>query len=269
MKRTIHFFVLALLLALLFGGGCVPKTQYDKCVLQNTHCNERLEKLLADQDNQRLEAERWKQKYDMLEKLQSADQNKILALEASLEAKKALIDRLTGQLGQSPLPVELSNALSDWAVQTGSDLVEYDEKNGVVRFKSDLLFEKGQAAVQPTAQAQLEKLSQILNSAVAEGFDIMIVGHTDDIPILKPDTLMKHPSNWHLSCHRAIAVENILQTAGIKPTRLAVMGLGEFRPIAPNAPDQRGNPQNRRVEIYIVPAGQIHITTGRTSPGSI
>ena len=39
---------------------------------------------------------------------------------------------------------------------------------------------------------------------------------------------------------------------------LAIMGMGQYRPIAPNKPGNGGNEKNRRVEIYIVPAGQIY-----------
>jgi len=82
----------------------------------------------------------------------------------------------------------------------------------------------------------------------------------------RPATRQKHPTNWHLSAHRAIAVEKVLAQAGMNEIRLAVMGMGEFRPIEPNKPNQEGNPRNRRVEIYIVPAGQIRIAA-ETAPG--
>ena len=42
---------------------------------------------------------------------------------------------------------------------------------------------------------------------------------------------------------------------GLVPERGSVRGFGEFRPIVPNEPNKKGNPQNRRVEIYIVPKG--------------
>jgi chemotaxis protein MotB len=42
---------------------------------------------------------------------------------------------------------------------------------------------------------------------------------------------------------------------GIESTRLSVRGFGEFRPIAPNAPDKKGNAANRRVEMFIVYKG--------------
>jgi flagellar motor protein MotB len=44
-------------------------------------------------------------------------------------------------------------------------------------------------------------------------------------------------------------------TNNIDPKRMSVRGFSEYRPVAPNAPGKKGNPQNRRVEIYIVPEG--------------
>jgi len=41
----------------------------------------------------------------------------------------------------------------------------------------------------------------------------------------------------------------------IAQERTSVRGFGEYRPIVPNKPNKRGNPQNRRVEIYIVTKG--------------
>ena len=260
MKAKISFCAMFVAVVLLVNSGCISRAQYDKCVRRNTHANERIEQLLGNQEDQRLEAEKWKQKHDLLLNMHGASMQKISALQASLDTKIALIEQLTEQIGHVALPVELSNALTEWARQSGSDLVTYDEKTGIVRFKSDLLFDKGDDTVQAEASRQLESLSKILNSAAAQGFDILIVGHTDDIPILKPATLSKHPTNWHLSAHRAIAVEKILAEAGIKQNRMSVTGMGEFRPIEPNKPNEKGNPKNRRVDIYIVPAGKIHIS---------
>jgi len=41
----------------------------------------------------------------------------------------------------------------------------------------------------------------------------------------------------------------------IDPKRMSARGFGEYRPIADNKPNKKGNPLNRRVEIYIVPEG--------------
>jgi len=239
-------------------AGCVSKAEFDTCVRRNQIQEERIKTLEAARDDERLRADKLKQQLDGLLGAGSLCQQQLDALNAQLAAKNALLDRLASQMTQTPLPAELSSALADWAAQVGPDLVEYDEKTGIVRFKSDLLFAKGEDTVSPDAVPKLEGLARILASPAAQGFDGLIVGHTDDIPILKPDTLAKHPTNWYLSAHRAIAVERILGGA-MPETRLAVMGLGEFRPIAPNESGRRGNPKNRRVEIYIVPSGSLRI----------
>jgi chemotaxis protein MotB len=156
--------------------------------------------------------------------------------------------------GGAALPVELSTMLEDFAKQQ-PDLVTFDESKGIVRFKSDLLFEKGSDVVAPTAVEAVKSLCGILNSEQGKKFDIIIAGHTDDIPILKPATKAKHPTNWHLSAHRAISVLDAMANNNIEQKRMSVRGFSEYRPVAPNKPNKEGNPQNRRVEIYIVPKG--------------
>jgi len=251
--------VVCSLLILLAVSGCVSKAEYDKCMRRNQIQLDQIAKLEEAQEAERLRADRIQNELNLAIQEKPFWQKKLDALMADLKAKQALIDQLSAQIGQSPLPPELNTALADWARQVGPDVVEYDEKTGIVRFKSDLLFEKGSDTVAADLQPRIESLAQILNSSAARDFDVLIVGHTDDIPIKKPATLVLHPTNWHLSAHRAISVERILAAAGIAENRLSVMGMGQFRPIAPNAPGEKGNPLNRRVEIYIVPAGSVRI----------
>jgi len=249
---------LSLAIILSVFSGCASKAEFEKCVRRNQIQMERIQSLEAAQESGHIEADKIKQQNQLLGEKHRLAQQKLSALEASLKAKNALINQLSEQLGQTALPVELSNALADWASQSGLEMVSYDEKAGIVRFKSDLLFDSGRATVKPAAQKQIVALSAILNSATAEKFDILIVGHTDDQPIKY--SAGEHPTNWHLSAHRAIAVEDIFAEAGTNEARLAIIGMGEFRPIEPNKPDKKGNAKNRRVEIYIVPAGQLRIS---------
>ena len=155
--------------------------------------------------------------------------------------------------GGAALPVELSTMLEDFAKQ--HDMVTYDPSLGIVKFKSDLLFEKGSDIVAASAGAAVKSLCGILNSEEGKKFDVIIAGHTDDIPILKTNTLAKHPNNWALSAHRAIAVLNVMEGSNVESERMSVRGFGEYRPVAENLSNKRGNPQNRRVEIYIVAEG--------------
>jgi len=155
--------------------------------------------------------------------------------------------------GGAALPVELSTKLEDFAKQY--DLVTFDAGRGIVKFKSDLLFELGSDKVAAEAIKAVKSLCEILNSEEAKGFDIIIAGHTDDIPIEKPATREKHPTNWFLSVHRAVSVLSVMEENKIDPKRMSARGFGEYRPVAENKPGKKGNPLNRRVEIYIVPEG--------------
>ena len=124
-----------------------------------------------------------------------------------------------------------------------------------MKFKSDLLFEKGSDTVAASAVEAVKSLCGILNTEEGKKFDVLIAGHTDDIPILKSATLAKHPTNWHLSAHRAISVLKVMESSNVGSKRLSARGFGEYRPVAENKPGKQGNPQNRRVEIYIVAEG--------------
>jgi chemotaxis protein MotB len=182
----------------------------------------------------------------------AALEQKIAALEAHLGKKDELIAKMREQcLGGAPLPAELSTLLEDFAEK--EDMVTYDAEKGLVKFKSDLLFKSGSDAVLPAAAAAVKSLCTILNAKEAADFDIIIAGHTDDQPIRFAKA--NHPTNWHLSVHRAISVLNIMSASSVAPRRLSVRGFGEMRPVVPNDPGNKGNPQNRRVEIYIVPKG--------------
>lgn len=177
----------------------------------------------------------------------------IAALEADIEKKKALIAQMQNQLleGGQPLPPEMNMLLQDFAKT--SDMIDFDAATGMLKFKSDLLFNLGSDDVQTAAADSIKALANIMNSDDAKQFDLVIVGHTDDVPIKKAETLRNHPSNWHLSVHRAISVEKTLESNGIAPTRIAVKGYGEYRPVEPNQPNKKGNAANRRVEIFIIP----------------
>ena len=207
-------------------------------------------KLKLSQAQRGLETVRGRGGVDM-----DALEQKITALEEDLRKKKSLITSMQQQLlyGGMALPVELSTLLEDFAEK--EKMVTYDADRGIVKFKSDLLFERGSDVVSADAARAIQSLCNILNNEQGKQFDIIIAGHTDDMRIGRPATRQKHPTNWHLSAHRGISVLNLMTKNKVTPGRLSVRGFGEYRPIAPNKAGKKGNPQNRRVEIYIVAKG--------------
>ena len=240
-------------------SGCVSEQQYKDLKLRNDTQQKRISDLESKVKATTLELEQLKRKLQTIRSSdsinKSALQQRLAALEEELAKKKALIASMQQRLfnGGAQLPVELSTMLEDFA--KGKEMVTYDSSRGIVRFKSDLLFERGSDNVAPGPAKAVKSLCGILNSEQAKGFDIVIVGHTDDIRIAKPATRQKHPTNWHLSAHRAISVLNVMAGNKIASERMSVRGFSEFRPIALNKPNKKGNPKNRRVEIYIVPKG--------------
>jgi chemotaxis protein MotB len=159
-----------------------------------------------------------------------------------------LTKRMAG-IGLSPLDKETDDALAALAAQY-PDLIRYDQQRGMLRFASDLTFASGQDSVQENARQSLQALGRILSSGPAAQYEVMIMGHTDAQPI-SSGTARNHPTNMHLSAHRAIAVRNVLAQIGVPQEKMFVAGWGEFRPAVPNSGPKGNTPQNRRVEIYL------------------
>lgn len=242
-------------LCIVLVAGC--QQEYGDLKAQNRIQQDRIEELQSEleQCNGQLQ-----QKIQELEQLTGtsganlqAKEALIAALEADIQKKRAMIAQMQAQLlqGGTPLPAEMNILLQDFAKT--SDMIDFDASTGMLKFKSDLLFNLGSDDLQAGAVDSIKTLAGIMNSADGKQFDMVVVGHTDDVPIKKPDTIRKHPTNWHLSVHRAISVQQELTKDGIAPERLAVKGYGEYRPVEPNKPGKKGNAANRRVEIFIIP----------------
>ncbi|MBI5478925.1 MAG: OmpA family protein [Deltaproteobacteria bacterium] len=114
----------------------------------------------------------------------------------------------------------------------------------VIRMKSKLLFQEGQAALTAAARAALDGVVAPLKGLKGA---VRVEGHTDNVPIRSAG----FPSNWELSTARAISVERHLEERGLPRTRLAVAGYGEHKPIVPNDSAEH-RALNRRVEIVVL-----------------
>lgn len=170
-----------------------------------------------------------------------------------------IADRPVGAVNVGPgkLPEELDAALRRFASDNPSS-VSYDGAQGTLKWTSDLVFAFASDVVKDTAAGSLGTFGQIMNGSAGAGFDVIVVGHTDSIPIRQAATKQKHPTNVHLSVHRSIAVAKVLEQHRLSGARIGVMGFGSHRPIAPND-SEAGRARNRRVEMYIVPAGAFSV----------
>jgi chemotaxis protein MotB len=113
-----------------------------------------------------------------------------------------------------------------------------------VEVRSDILFPSGVAALSNEAYPALDALAATL---VKYPNPLRVEGHTDDLPI----STRLFRSNWELSAARAASVVHRFQRAGIAPSRLSVIGFGEYRPAQTND-TAAGRNANRRVVVVIL-----------------
>jgi chemotaxis protein MotB len=118
-------------------------------------------------------------------------------------------------------------------------------------FQSEVLFDSGQAMVNPAGKSELDKLASAIVELEHEippeiPWILRVDGHTDKRPIQSS----QFPSNWALSSARAIAVVQYLISKGVDPTRLAAAGFGEFQPID-TADNDDAYRKNRRIELKL------------------
>lgn len=165
----------------------------------------------------------------------------------NVEGEKALVEGKMGQLKSTyeALISDLKQQIENQEVSIKS----FEEKISVT-FVDRILFESGKATISLEGRRILKKVGEIFKSA--QGRQIRVVGHTDNIPILA-EYQHKFPSNWELSAARATAVVRDFQKRiGLDPRNMEAVGRSLYEPIASNVTDE-GRAQNRRVEIIIAP----------------
>jgi chemotaxis protein MotB len=117
-----------------------------------------------------------------------------------------------------------------------------DERGIVLSFQEDILFDLGKATIKEDAFPVLDSIAKAIFSSPN---DILIMGHTDSLPIKS----QFYASNWELSSQRGLSVlEYFLKKRGLSPSRFSVGGYGPSRPRYPND-TAKNRALNRRVEI--------------------
>jgi chemotaxis protein MotB len=233
--------------------GCVPQDKYDSLLTANRSLEEQVVTLEDQREECRASLRAVQERLDRTSQAYDGLQTRYEQLDdsfGSLEAQNEDYLNRIASLEIGPLPIEIEVAIEDLARQH-PDLLTFDAKRGLVRFASDFTFDLGSTELTTDARQTVRTLAGILTDSAARNLEVKVIGHTDNVPIEKPATKRNHPTNVHLSVHRAIAVRDVLTGAGVYPARIQVAGYGEYRPIVPNG--ARGATENRRVEIYLAP----------------
>ncbi len=133
------------------------------------------------------------------------------------------------------------------------DQINVDTVEGRVRvcMSNDLLYVPGSVDLDPKGETALSKVARQLANATAAGYEIEVVGHTDNKPVA-PKLVDRYPTNWELAAARAAAVVRYLQEHGIAPSRLEAVSAGQYRPVATND-TVAGRARNRTTDIMLGP----------------
>ncbi len=242
--------------------GCIPQTQYDDLMTNNRSLKQQVAQLQGELDTSSANEEMLRKQ--LAEAAADLLKAKTLA-GASDEDIQALTDRYNKLLSQvnalDVLPTDVSAALEDIAAASGG-LLTFDKAKGMLRFSSDVTFDSGSAQLTEKAKNVLAQVAAVLNGNSASGLEVQVVGHTDSVAIRKANTVAQHPTNMHLSAHRAISVRETLESDGVGANRFMVAGYGEFRPVTENS--TKGAQANRRVELYLKPSTETTPTVTAT-----
>lgn len=233
-------------------GGCVSQGDWDNLYATNRSLKDALTRAEQERDQYRNSLDLIREQLAREQQASTDLRNQVNSLRGMLEQAGVNLAGLEERLKNAnftALDPETDSLLSELADKY-PDLIIYDKDSGRLRFASDLTFDSGSDVVKDSARASLRALAQILTtSSAASAYDIHVVGHTDSQRI-SSTTGRRHPTNMHLSCHRAISVRAELASMGVSPGKIEAAGWGEFRPLVTNTAS--GNtPQNRRVEIYL------------------
>jgi chemotaxis protein MotB len=172
-----------------------------------------------------------------------------------------LMNRIQAQLANLDFKSRLELMKKEKEAEFVQKLREYMQKKGltdaaqvsitaqkirVVFTERAVLFASGSAELDRQAKEVLTDLAELI-STLPQECRIIIEGHTDNVPIKTKE----YANNMELSIARAISVLNyFVKEKGLPPERFAVVGYGEYRPVAPNDTEEN-RAKNRRIEIII------------------
>ena len=226
-------------LAWIFGSlaltSCVAQEQYKDTQLTAKHYQN--ENIRLGNDIARLEEENHRLKAELdASKVGVAESGYTAEIDSRLEALRNTLK----QLGNSP------DDVSKFSVDGGY----------VYRVKDSVVFPLGSADISEEGRKVLKQIAGDINS---QAFGrVYVRGHTDDVPVSKPETKAKFPhGNLQLSAARAVEVAAYISSQGLVDSkRVVTMGFGPSEPVVPNSSD-KNRQMNRRVEIFVADADPV------------
>jgi chemotaxis protein MotB len=209
----------------------------------------------ADDDARDGSAQAQQQAEEMVQDL-AQDIAQALQTEQGQDVVKELLQDLSQELARLQGDVsaaEQAAALADATLrvalreEVAQGLVTIDQREDrvIITVGAGGAFASGSADLTPAAR---DIMARLAFSAMGDASDIVVTGHTDDVPLAPGSPL---GDNWGLAAARASAVVREIEgTALIAPERLTAISRGETQPLTDNS-TAAGRAENRRIEIEI------------------
>jgi len=170
------------------------------------------------------------------------------AIFSDKKAKGALIGGAAGAAAGAGIGYSLDKQEAELREQINNEDVSITNTGSslVVSLPDGILFPSDSAVVSNQSYQDLQTVAQSLVNHPQT--TVEVVGHTDNTGSAE--------HNNDLSERRAESVADVLLNGGVPFERIQTFGQGENQPVASNLTEE-GKAQNRRVEIVILPTGQI------------
>jgi len=164
----------------------------------------------------------------------------VIGRAAGNTAMGAIIGAAVGGASGAVIGRKMDKQAEEMKEVLGDAEVRREGEGIVINFKEKVLFGFDQSVLTTSAQANLDKLVNVLVKYPDTNIDI--IGHTDDKG--------SEAYNQDLSQRRANSVSAYLKSHNIPGPRVTTHGMGETDPVAANDTDE-GRALNRRVEFVI------------------
>ena len=163
--------------------------------------------------------------------------------------RKDLLHKIPEEYYYDALVEQVQDIINESGL-TESIKIREEDTGIVLQLSESILFDTGRADLKPESTKVLDIISKLIPSIQN---DIMVQGHTDNVPI----NSSTYKSNWELSTQRAVCVvKYFIENKGLDPTRFSATGYGEYKPLVDNTTAEN-RAINRRVDILIVQQKEI------------
>ncbi|MCW8930512.1 MAG: flagellar motor protein MotB [Gammaproteobacteria bacterium] len=172
--------------------------------------------------------------------------SKVEAEVAEVEQELSELQKKMDELQESKIQEKAQELQSALETEIKADMIEIEARDEsiIIRIRDKGSFAPGSARLTDDFIEILEIIAEELSSTNG---NIIVAGHTDDIPI----STVQFSSNWALSSARSVAVAHeLLLDDRLEKSRFSVQGFADAQPLVDNeTPENRA--KNRRVEIIV------------------